>query len=92
MNDLNEFQARRPLDDRLLERLSRLQPFVSPGSVDAESEERLLRVLQKKCLRNRGRVRLYRGLVGDFWEPVLLSILFSFLGWDLSRIIRLLLR
>ena len=91
MTDLGKFPVGRSSDNRLAERLSHLRPFVLPDSIDPGSEEKLLRKLRKGCLRNPWFKRFCQGRVGNYWAAVLISILFFLLGWDLFRIIRLLL-
>jgi hypothetical protein len=87
MNGSREF----PVDDRLLERLSQLPPFMTRESVDPGIEEKMLRDLCRRFRRRSLLVRFFQETAGDYWAPILVSILFCLLGFDLFRIIRLLL-
>ena len=88
MNDHREFANNELPDAGLLERLSSLRSGAPQGSIDPSIVEKLNRDL---CQRNRWKSRLtrfFRETAGDYWEAILISILFCLLGLDLLRIIR----
>jgi hypothetical protein len=88
MDEREKNQGAQVSEERLLERLSRLPPFLprrdaGPGS----GEGRRLHDLQE-LLRRRGG----RAVLGGYWDAALISLLLSLLAWDLFRIVRWLLR
>ena len=88
MNDYREFANNELFDDGLLERLSSLRSGTPPGSMDQLSEEKLFQELLLRCRRKSRLTRFFRETAGDYWQVVLISILFCLLGLDLLRIIR----
>jgi hypothetical protein len=90
MNDPEKTMPDPAVDKHLLEQLSCLRAAKPATGMSADLEARLLGELLRRRP-GRGAVRFFRETLGSRWEPVLLSLLFVFLAWDLLRIIRYLL-
>ncbi len=92
MSDKREFSDDLPLDDRFLQRLAHLRTLAPMEGMDPVIEQQVLRDLRRHRWRKSAAAGSCRRLAGDYWEMVLVSILFCLLGLDLVRIIRFVLR
>jgi hypothetical protein len=92
MNDDRKCAGNGLADGLLLQKLRGLCSCPARVSMNPPGEEMLVRELLRRSRRKSGLAVFWRQVAGDYWEVILLSILFCLLGLDVLRIVRLLLR